>query len=68
MHCTVKLNTIHQGKSDILFVGLNPAKGSSDNLHYFSINQAFWNRLYDAGLIIARVDNSLQTKLCLEAM
>lgn len=36
---------------DILFIGLNPAKGSNDNGHYFSVNQAFWNQLYDAELI-----------------
>jgi G:T/U-mismatch repair DNA glycosylase len=41
---------------DILFAGLNPAKGSSDNRHYFSVNQAFWNQLYDAGLIKKEVD------------
>lgn len=40
---------------DILFVGLNPAKGSSENRHYFSVNQAFWNQLYDSGLIIESV-------------
>jgi hypothetical protein len=43
---------------DILFVGLNPAKGSSRNRHYFSVNQALWNQLYDAGLITCRVDKS----------
>lgn len=43
---------------DILFVGLNPAKGSSYNCHYFSVNQAFWNQLYDAGLITARIDKA----------
>ena len=42
----------------ILFVGLNPAVGSSRNKHYFSVNQAFWNQLYDADLIISRVDKS----------
>lgn len=41
---------------DVLFVGLNPAKGSSENRHYFSVNQAFWNQLFDAGLITRRVD------------
>ena len=41
---------------DILFIGLNPAKGSSDNRHYFSVNQAFWNQLYDSGLITSPVD------------
>jgi len=41
---------------DILFVGLNPAKGSSRNRHYFSVNQAFWNQLLEAGLITSRVD------------
>lgn len=43
---------------DILFVGLNPAKDSSRNRHYFSVNQAFWNQLYDAGLIISRIDKA----------
>ena len=43
---------------DILFVGLNPAKGSSRNRHYFSVNQAFWNQLYAAGLITEPVDKS----------
>lgn len=42
----------------ILFVGLNPAVGSSRNKHYFSVNQAFWNQLYGAGLITSRVDKS----------
>jgi len=41
---------------EILFVGLNPAKGSSDNRHYFSVNQAFWNQLFDAGLITKKVN------------
>lgn len=44
---------------DILFVGLNPAGGSSRRGHYFSVNQAFWNQLAAAGLITAgRVDKS----------
>lgn len=43
---------------DILFVGLNPAKGSSDKGHYFSVNQAFWNQLFDSGLINQYVDKS----------
>ena len=41
---------------DILFVGLNPAKGSSEKGHYFSVNQAFWNQLYESGLITKKVD------------
>lgn len=41
---------------DILFVGLNPATGSSRKGHYFSVNKAFWNQLFDAGLITERVD------------
>jgi len=41
---------------DILFIGLNPAKGSSDNGHYFSVNQAFWNQLLEAGLILKPID------------
>jgi G:T/U-mismatch repair DNA glycosylase len=48
---------------DILFVGLNPAKGSSDNGHYFSVNQAFWNQLYDSGLIIKYVDKMVADEL-----
>jgi hypothetical protein len=43
---------------DILFVGLNPAKGSSDNQHYFSVNQAFWDQLHASGLITKCVDKS----------
>ena len=41
---------------DILFIGLNPARGSSRNRHYFSVNQAFWNQLYASGLITSTVD------------
>lgn len=41
---------------DILFVGLNPANTSSKKGHYFSTNPAFWNQLYDAGLITVPVD------------
>lgn len=43
---------------DILFVGLNPARGSSNNGHYFSVNQAFWNQLYLSGLIVQQVNKS----------
>ena len=43
---------------DILFVGLNPADGSSDNGHYFSVNQAFWNQLFVSGLITKFIDKS----------
>jgi uracil-DNA glycosylase len=48
---------------DVLFVGLNPAQGSSRNRHYFSVNQALWNQLYDAGLITSRVDKSNADKI-----
>lgn len=48
---------------DILFVGLNPAKGSSQKRHYFSVNQAFWNQLYSSGLIISPVDKSNADKI-----
>jgi len=44
---------------EILFVGLNPAEGSSRNRHYFSVNQAFWNQLYDSKLITEFVDKSI---------
>jgi len=43
---------------EILFVGLNPAEGSSRNRHYFSVNQAFWNQLYDSRLITEYIDKS----------
>lgn len=43
---------------DVLFIGLNPAKGSSRNKHYFSVNQAFWNQLFSAGLIKSIIDKS----------
>lgn len=48
---------------DILFVGLNPAKGSSDNRHYFSVKQAFWDQLYDAGLITKEVDKNVADRI-----
>lgn len=41
---------------DILFVGLNPAKGSNDNGHYFSVNAAFWNQLFSSGLLCRPID------------
>ena len=41
---------------DILFIGLNPALGSNRNKHYFSVKQAFWNQLFEAGLITQWVD------------
>lgn len=40
----------------ILFVGLNPVKGSNQNGHYFSVNSAFWNQLFESGLINKQVD------------
>jgi len=40
---------------DILFVGLDPANGSDDHGHYFSVKQAFWNQLLSAGLITEKV-------------
>ena len=41
---------------DILFVGLNPAKTSSEKGHYFSVKPSFWEQLYGAGLIKSPVD------------
>jgi len=41
---------------DIMFVGLNPAKGSSENGHYFSVRQAFWEQLYKSGIITGNID------------
>ena len=43
---------------DILFVGLNPAFGSSQNKHYFSVFQSFWSQLFESGLITTNVDKS----------
>ena len=48
---------------EILFVGLNPAKGSSRNRHYFSVNQAFWNQLFESGLILEYVDKSVADEM-----
>lgn len=52
---TSRLKPYLRSSLDILFVGLNPATGSSRNGHYFSVNSAFWNQLYESGLIIRKV-------------
>lgn len=52
---TSRLKPYLKSSLDILFVGLNPATGSSRNGHYFSVNSAFWNQLYESGLIIRKV-------------
>lgn len=44
---------------DILFVGLNPAKKSYDKKHYFSKNCAFWDQLYESGLITSPIDKDI---------
>lgn len=44
---------------DILFVGLNPANTSSRKGHYFSTNSAFWNQLYESGLITEDLDKNI---------
>src|SRR5690606_13520639 len=48
---------------DILFIGLNPAKGSSDKGHYFSVNQAFWNQLYKANLINQPINKNIADEI-----
>jgi len=48
---------------EILFIGLNPAVGSSRNEHYFSVKQSFWDQLYDSGLITSRVDKSFADEI-----
>jgi hypothetical protein len=48
---------------DVLFIGLNPAKGSSQNRHYFSVNQSFWNQLFESGLIISPVEKSIADEI-----
>lgn len=52
---------------DVLFVGLNPAKGSSDNGHYFSVNRRFWNQLYASGLITTPVDRMTADELVFDS-
>ena len=53
---TINLKPFLREGLDILFVGLNPARRSNRNGHYFSVNQAFWNQLHDSGLITKYVD------------
>ena len=48
---------------DILFVGLNPAKGSSRKRHYFSVRAAFWDQLFRSGLITRPVDKDVADKI-----
>jgi mismatch-specific thymine-DNA glycosylase len=48
---------------DILFIGLNPANGSSEKGHYFSVNQSFWNQLFDAGLLRYPVNKNVADDL-----
>ena len=48
---------------DILFVGLNPARGSSRNGHYLSVNAAFWNQFHQACLITQRVNKEAADKI-----
>jgi hypothetical protein len=45
-------------KLEILFVGINPSQGSSENKHYFSVNQSFWTQLFDSKLILEDIDKS----------
>jgi G:T/U-mismatch repair DNA glycosylase len=54
----IKLRPIIRTELDILFIGLNPGKISNNNGHYFSSNRAFWDQLYNSGLIIQHVDKS----------
>lgn len=53
-----ELNPLVKPNLDILFVGLNPSNGSSNNGHYFSVNQAFWNQLHNSGLITNSLDKN----------
>ena len=48
---------------DILFAGLNPAKGSSRKGHYFSVKSAFWDQLFEAGLIAQRVNKDVADEI-----
>lgn len=56
---TATLKPFLRKNLDILFVGLNPAKGSNDRGHYFSVNQAFWNQLRNSGLILENVNKDI---------
>lgn len=58
-----KLVPFLRQKLDILFIGLNPAKGSSENGHYFSVKQEFWNQLHISKLINQPVDKSIADQL-----
>lgn len=51
----VNLNEILHPKMDVLFVALNPPEQSNNNGHYFSGSMAFWNILYNSGLITEAV-------------
>lgn len=50
-----KLKPFLRKNLDILFVGLNPATGSSAKRHYFSVKQSFWKQLFEAGLILENI-------------
>lgn len=43
---------------DVLFIGLNPANGSSEKGHYFSVKNSFWKQLFESGLIMEEIDKS----------
>lgn len=53
-----KLKNFLRDNLDILFIGLNPALGSNQKGHYFSVNQSFWSQLYKSGLILKEVDKN----------
>ncbi len=53
---TSKLIPFVRNNLEILFIGLNPAKGSNENGHYFSVKQSFWSQLYRSGLITEEID------------
>lgn len=44
----------------ILFVALNPPPISNSNGHYFSRVRAFWDILYDSGLILRKIEDILE--------
>jgi G:T/U-mismatch repair DNA glycosylase len=51
-----RLTPFLRSNLEILFIGLNPAKGSNENGHYFSVKQAFWEQLFKSGLINQNID------------
>lgn len=57
---SVNLEPILRDNMAILFVPLNPPPISNSNGHYFSRVRAFWDILYDSGLIVRRIEDLMK--------